>query len=90
MVTFRNPRDSLGICTLAKRTARVVDNEEQQPPEPQLFDAVVVESIPKIIRPGAAALLNRLKTRPDVITWDKTGVVKMEGGNHFVFKHFGS
>ena len=27
----------------------------------------------------ATALLNRLKLRPDIITWDKTGQVKIEG-----------
>ena len=31
------------------------------------------------MRPRATALLNRLKSRPDVITWDKTGQVKIEG-----------
>ena len=29
----------------------------------------------------ATAILNRLKERPDVITWDKTGEVKLEGEN---------
>ena len=37
-----------------------------------LPDAVVVEPIPKTMRPRATAILNRLKERPDVITWDKT------------------
>ena len=59
--------------------ARAVNNEEQQPPEPQLSDADVVEPIPRTMRPRATALLNRLKTRSDVITWDKTGQVKIEG-----------
>ena len=45
----------------------------------QLSDAVVVEHIPKTMRPRATAILNRLKERPDVITWDKTGEVKLEG-----------
>ena len=31
------------------------------------------------MRPRAMALLNRLKTRPDRITWDKSGQVKIEG-----------
>ena len=31
------------------------------------------------MRPRATALLNRLKRRPDIITWDKTGQVKIEG-----------
>ena len=46
-----------------------------------LPDAVVVEPIPKTMRPRATAILNRLKERPDVITWDKTGEVKLEGEN---------
>ena len=33
------------------------------------------------MRPRATAILNRLKERPDVITWDKTGEVKLEGEN---------
>ena len=39
----------------------------------------MIEPIPKYIRPRATALLNRLKARPDVITWDKTGQIKIEG-----------
>ena len=35
--------------------------------------------IPKTMRPRATTLLNRLKARPDVITWDKTGQVKIKG-----------
>ena len=31
------------------------------------------------MRPRATALLSRLKAKPDVITWDKTGQVKIEG-----------
>ncbi len=31
------------------------------------------------MRPRAAALLNRLKARPDVITWDKSGEVSVTG-----------
>ena len=60
-------------------TAPVINHEEQQKPEPQLSDADVVEPIPKTMRPRATALLNRVKTRPDVITCDKTGQVKIEG-----------
>ena len=47
----------------------------------QLSDEVVVEHIPKTMRPRATAILNRLKERPDVVTWDKTGEVKLEGEN---------
>ena len=58
------------------------NREELSPPNnAQLSDAVVVEHIPKTMRPRATAILNRLKERPDVITWDKTGEVKLEGEN---------
>ena len=43
--------------------------EELFPPNnAQLSDAVVVDHIPKTMRPRATAILNRLKERPDVIT----------------------
>ncbi len=45
----------------------------------ELPDSVIVETVPKKIRERAMAILNRLKTRPDVITWDKSGEVKLEG-----------
>ena len=61
-------------------SVRVIDNGKgQQQPETQLPDVVVMEPIPKSMRSRATALLNRLKTRPEVITWDKTGQVKIEG-----------
>ena len=56
--------------------------EEQQPPQPQqeqLADTTIVEPIPKTMRDRATALLNRLKTRSDLISWDKSGQVKIEG-----------
>ena len=37
------------------------------------------QSIPVTMRPRARALLSRLKAKPDVVTWDKTGQVKIEG-----------
>ena len=55
---------------------RVIDNEkgqQQAQSETQLSDAVVVEPVPKTMRPRATALLNWLKTGPEVVTWDKTG-----------------
>ena len=61
---------------------RVVGNkEDQEQPQPQqqLPDAVVVEPIPKTMRSRATALLNLMKTRPDLIRWDKSGQVKIEG-----------
>ena len=53
--------------------------QQQQQAEPQLSDANVVESIPVTMRPRATALLSRLKAKPSVVTWDKTGQVKIEG-----------
>ena len=53
--------------------------KEEQRAELQLSDADVVEPIPRNLRPRATALLSRLKVKPDVITWDKTGQVKIEG-----------
>ena len=44
-----------------------------------LDDATVVQHIPRTMRPRAMALLNRLKAKPDVITWDKSGQVVVDG-----------
>ena len=57
----------------------VKDEREQSLPDPRMSDADVVDSISTYIRQRATALLNRLETRPEVITWDKTGQVKIEG-----------
>ena len=58
-----------------------VENKELILPEEkaQLSDSVLVESIPKTMRTRAVALLNRLKARPDVISWDETGRVNVDG-----------
>ena len=63
-----------------KETPTPVKKEEQRV-EQQLPDADVVGPIPITMRPRATALLSCLKAKPDVITWDKTGVckVKIEG-----------
>ena len=61
-----------------KETPTPVKKEEQRV-EQQLPDADVVGPIPITMRPRATALLSRLKAKPDVITWDKTGQVKIEG-----------
>ena len=56
------------------------EEQEQHPqPQQQLPDAVVVESIPKTMGLRATALLNRLKTRPDLVKWDKSRQAKIEG-----------
>ena len=54
---------------------RAVNNEE--PVKLQLSEANV--AMPRTMQARANACLNRLKTRPDVIMWDKTGQVKIEG-----------
>ena len=59
------------------------ENEEEptHPKNEQLTDEVIVKHIPKTMQSRATAILNRLKERPDIITWDKTGEVKLEGEN---------
>ena len=54
-------------------------NKEEGSEKMQLSDDVIVEHIPKTMRPRASALLNRLKARPDIISWDKTGQVRIDG-----------
>ena len=53
--------------------------EPSHPNNAQLSDAAVVKHLPKTMRPRVTAILTRLKERPDIITWDKTGEVKLEG-----------
>ena len=57
------------------------DNEGKKPQETvNLSDLVVVENTPKSIRQRAAAILTRLKTRPDIISWDeKIAEINLEG-----------
>ena len=59
-----------------KETPSPVMKEEQRA-EPQLSYADVVEPIPRTMRPRATALISRLKAKPGMITWDKTGQVKI-------------
>ena len=47
--------------------------------ERELSDDVIVRGIPKTMKTRAIALLERLKVRPDVISWDDTGQVKIDG-----------
>ena len=47
--------------------------------ERELSDDVIVRGIPKTMRTRAIALLERLKARSDVISWDDTGQVKIDG-----------
>ncbi len=45
----------------------------------ELSDDIIVRGIPKTMRTRALALLERLKARPDVISWDDMGQVKIDG-----------
>ena len=78
---YLNLRQQKDSQTPTVQIAPSTTNREElsAPNNAQLSDAVVVEHIPKTMRPRATAILNRLKERPDVITWDKTGEVKLEG-----------
>ena len=58
-----------------------LENKELTLPEEkvQISDSVIVESIHKTMRTRAVALLNRLKARPNVISWYDTGRVSLNG-----------
>ncbi len=45
----------------------------------ELSDDIIVRGIPRTMRTRAIALLERLKARPDVISWDDMGQVKIDG-----------
>ncbi len=45
----------------------------------ELSDDIIVRGIPKTMRTRAIALLERLKARPDIISWDDMGQVKIDG-----------
>ncbi len=47
--------------------------------ERELTDDVIVRGIPKTMRTRALALLERLRARADVISWDDMGQVKIDG-----------
>ena len=52
---------------------------EQGEERKELSDDTIVRGIPKTMRTRAIALLERLKARPDVISWDDMGQVKIDG-----------
>ena len=66
-------------CLELRRQKKTPVNKEARQAEPQLSDDVVVESILITMRSRATALLSHLKAKPDVVTWHKTGEVKIEG-----------
>ena len=45
----------------------------------ELSDDMIVRGIPKTMRTRALALLERLKAKPDVVSWDDMGQVKIDG-----------
>ena len=61
--------------------SRKFENKELALPEEkaELSDSVIVESIPKTMCTRAVALLNHLKARPNVISWDEMGRVSLDG-----------
>ena len=58
------------------------DKTEITPQETsKLSDSVIVENVLKTMRSRAIAILNRLKTRPDAISWDENGQVRLNNVN---------
>mgnify|MGYP002803574282 CR=1 FL=1 len=58
--------------------APLPENAELPPDEP-LPDADVLGPIPKTMQKRATTLLERLKTRPDLVSWDERGQVTIGG-----------
>ena len=48
-------------------------------PTETLNDSTIVNSIPKSMHNCAVSILNRLRTHPDIVSWDDTGQVKQNG-----------
>ena len=78
-LNFKHQKDSK-IPTV--RLAPSTENKEELPPQVQpLPDDAIVEHIPKTFHRKATAILNRLKARPDAVSWDETGQVSVDGVN---------
>jgi hypothetical protein len=61
-------------------TVRIAQDAEQKSKEKApLSDVDVIGHLSATLRPKAATLLRRLKARPDVISWDESGQVKVDG-----------
>ncbi len=69
-VSCDNPKDSLNTQH---------GQGEKEEKERELLDDVIVRGIPKTMKTRAIALLERLRARSDVISWDDTGQVKIDG-----------
>ena len=52
---------------------------ETSPITSNMMHQDVIGHLPATLRPKAATLLRRLKARPDVISWDDSGQVKVDG-----------
>ena len=63
------------VATSGNAPVEAVGGEQNE----QLQDAVILEGVPKTMRDRAARLLDRLKARPDMISWNGTGQVRIEG-----------
>ena len=62
--------------TTADKSAVEENSAQEMTPLP---DSAIVDSLPKTKRQKATAILNRLKTRPDIVSWDESGRVTLEG-----------
>ncbi len=71
-------RKSEGIHEVQSKQYGRGEKEEKEERR-ELSDDIIVRGIPKTMRTRAIALLERLKERPDVISWDNMGQVKIDG-----------
>ena len=67
-----------GLTNAQDKGERNVSSEQGEERK-ELSDDIIVRGIPKTMKTRAIALLERLKARPDVISWDDMGQVKIDG-----------
>ncbi len=67
-----------GLTNAQDKREHGVPNEQGEE-RMELSDDVIVRGIPKTMKTRAIALLERLKARPDTISWDDMGQVKIDG-----------
>jgi hypothetical protein len=81
-LNLKQQKDS-EIPTVQLATKNSEDDENKKPPETvnTLPDSLIVNNVPTTMRQRATAILNRLKTRPDIVSWDEIGQVKLDGLN---------
>jgi hypothetical protein len=80
-LNLKSQKDNITPTVRLAPDSEIEDKDPVSPEEEeaQLSDTVIIESIPKTNRSRAVALLGRLKTRPNVISWDQAGRVSLEG-----------